>query len=270
MTRTWIACGTGAERPRRCRSCSAISRCLQRARPNPRRRDRRGDNGSTDATATIAARAGATVLHEPERGYGAACLRALAYLRRDPPDVVVFMDADRSDDADDLPALLQPLLEAGFDMVVGSRMRGQRERGALLRQARFGNWLATRLIRARFGFRSPPRPFRAVRFRTLEAMRLADRDYGWTIEMQIRALQVGARVTEVPVRYRRRVGRSKISGTVSGSVRAGAKILATFWRLRQPLALVVVLFTAPPLAHAAADGTPASPTTASRATTAPI
>ena len=200
------------------------------------------DNGSTDGTASIVRRAGVTLLEEPRRGYGAACLRALAHLRQTPPDIVVFMDADCSDHPEDLPALLRPLLEGNYDLVIGSRVLGEREPGALLPQSRFGNWLATRLIRARFGFRyTDLGPFRAVRFRTLEAMRLADRDFGWTIEMQIRALQIGARVTEVPVRYRRRIGRSKISGTVTGSLRAGTKILATFWRLRRPLALALVV-----------------------------
>ena len=191
------------------------------------------DNGSRDGTAGIARRAGATVLHEPRRGYGAACLRALAYLHERAPEIVVFMDADRSDDTQDLPALLRPLLDGTHDLVIGARAHGRSERGALLPQARFGNWLATRLIHARFGFRyTDLGPFRAVRFRTLEAMHLEDRDFGWTVEMQIRALQMGARVIEVPVRYRRRIGRSKISGTISGSLRAGTKILATLWRLR--------------------------------------
>ncbi|HZL86313.1 MAG TPA: DUF547 domain-containing protein [Candidatus Krumholzibacteria bacterium] len=191
------------------------------------------DNGSRDGTAAIARRAGATVLHEPRRGYGAACLRALAYLHERAPEIVVFMDADRSDDTQDLPALLRPLLDGTHDLVIGARAHGRSERGALLPQARFGNWLATRLIHARFGFRyTDLGPFRAVRHRTLEAMHLEDHDFGWTVEMQIRALQMGARVIEVPVRYRRRIGRSKISGTISGSIRAGTKILATLWRLR--------------------------------------
>jgi glycosyltransferase involved in cell wall biosynthesis len=194
------------------------------------------DNGSRDRTPEIARASGATVLSEPQRGYGAACQRALAYLRRaapGPPDVVVFMDADHSDDAAEIPDLLRPILEAGCDLVVGSRTRGRRERGALTPQARFGNWLATGCIRARHGFRyTDLGPFRAIRWPALERLALRDRDWGWTLEMQVRALQEGLRVQEIPVRYRRRVGRSKISGTVAGSLRAGAKILATLWRLR--------------------------------------
>jgi hypothetical protein len=191
------------------------------------------DNGSSDATRDIALRAGATVLEEPRRGYGAACLCALAHLESDPPEFLVFMDADRSDDAAQIPELLRPLRENAMDLVIGSRTRGTAEPGALLPQARFGNWLATGLIRWRTGFRyTDLGPFRAVRFDALQRLGMTDRDFGWTVEMQMRALQHGLRVCEVPVRYRRRVGRSKISGTLGGSLRAGVKILATLWRLR--------------------------------------
>ncbi|MFQ5601232.1 MAG: glycosyltransferase family 2 protein [Candidatus Krumholzibacteriia bacterium] len=193
------------------------------------------DNGSRDRTPEIARRAGAKVLEESRRGYGAACLCAIEHLRANPPDVLVFMDADRSDHVEEIPVLVRPILEEGYDLVIGSRTLGHHEPGALVPQARFGNWLATRLIRLRFGFRyTDLGPFRAVRFEALQRMRLADRDFGWTVEMQVRALQVGLRVTEVPVRYRKRVGRSKISGTLTGSLRAGTKILATLWRLRTP------------------------------------
>jgi glycosyltransferase involved in cell wall biosynthesis len=191
------------------------------------------DNGSRDRTAHLARAAGVTVLHEPQRGYGAACQRALAELRRRPADLVVFMDADHSDDAGDLPRLVRPILAGEADLVIGSRTRGAHEPGALLPQARFGNWLATGCIRRLYGFQyTDLGPFRAVRGAALERLGLRDRDYGWTVEMQVRALQEGLRVVEVPVAYRRRVGRSKISGTVIGSVRAGMKILSTLWRLR--------------------------------------
>jgi len=194
------------------------------------------DNGSRDATPDLARAAGATVLHEPQRGYGAACLRALAYLEAAPPDVVVFMDADGSDDPADLPALLAPVLSGAADLVIGSRARGAREAGALLPQARFGNWLACGLIRARWGHRyTDLGPFRTVHWPALRRLAMRDRDFGWTVEMQVRALQCGLRVAEVPVRYRRRIGRSKISGTVVGSLRAGTTILATLWRLRNPV-----------------------------------
>ena len=194
------------------------------------------DNGSCDGSATIARDHGAIVLQEPARGYGAACWRALLYLRtaRPQPDVVVFMDADRSDDAGDLAAILAPIVAGRADLVIGSRTRGRHERGALLPQARFGNWLATGWIRMWYGFRyTDLGPFRAVRFAALEQLGMRDRDWGWTLEMQIRALHERLRVVEVPVRYRKRVGRSKISGTLFGSARAGRKILWTMWRLRQ-------------------------------------
>ena len=194
------------------------------------------DNGSQDRTREIAREAGITVLEEPERGYGAACLCAMTYLQENPPEVLVFMDADRSDDAFDLPELLRPLLEKEYDMVIGSRTLGQHEPGALLPQARFGNWLATGLIRWRYGFRyTDLGPFRALRFAALQKLQMADRNFGWTVEMQVRALQEGLAICEVPVRYRKRVGQSKISGTLGGSVRAGIKILSTLWKLRQPV-----------------------------------
>ena len=186
------------------------------------------DNGSTDATAQVARERGATVVFELRRGYGAACLKALAALAADPPDVVLFLDADLSDDPSEAPAVLAPILEGRADLVVGSRVLGQREPGALSPHARFGNWLATRLLRALYGVRyTDLGPFRAIRYDALMGLGMKDRDFGWTVEMQVRAARRGLRHVEVPVRYRRRVGRSKISGTVGGSIRAGVKILGT-------------------------------------------
>jgi glycosyltransferase involved in cell wall biosynthesis len=186
------------------------------------------DNGSTDGTARVAREHGATVVLEPRRGYGAACLKALEALAADPPDVVLFLDADLSDDPAQAGAVLAPILEGRADLVVGSRILGQREPGALSPHARFGNWLATRLLAALYGARyTDLGPFRAIRYEALMALEMRDKDFGWTVEMQVKAARRGLRHTEVPVRYRRRVGRSKISGTVGGSVRAGAKILAT-------------------------------------------
>lgn len=186
------------------------------------------DNGSTDATAQVARERGATVVFEPRRGYGAACLKALAALAADPPDVVLFLDADLSDDPSEAPAVLAPILEGRADLVVGSRVLGQREPGALSPHARFGNWLATLLLRALYGVRyTDLGPFRAIRYDALMGLGMKDRDFGWTVEMQVRAARRGLRHVEVPVRYRRRVGRSKISGTVGGSIRAGVKILGT-------------------------------------------
>ena len=186
------------------------------------------DNGSTDGTAGIARAHGAVVVHEPRRGYGAACQRALAALEADPPDIVIFLDADGSDDPAEAAQILEPILADRADLVIGSRTLGVREAGALTPQARFGNWLATRLLFALYGARfTDLGPFRAIRFRPLLDLGMRDRDFGWTVEMQIKAARAGLRAAEVPARYRRRIGRSKISGTVSGSVRAGIKILAT-------------------------------------------
>ena len=186
------------------------------------------DNGSRDRTAAIARAGGAVVVEESQRGYGAACLRALAALEPDPPDVVLFLDADRSDDPTEAARVVAPILEGRADLVIGSRVLGHAERGSLTPQARFGNWLATRLIRILYGVRfTDLGPFRAVRWDRLRALEMRDRDFGWTVEMQIKAARAGLRSVEVPVSYRRRLGRSKISGTVAGSVQAGTKILAT-------------------------------------------
>ena len=191
------------------------------------------DNASTDRTADAARSRGATILFEPRRGYGAACLRGLEHLRTRRPEVVVFLDADYSDHPEEMPGLLEAIARGGADLVIGSRVLGTRERGALLPQARAGNWLATRLIRMLYGGRfTDLGPFRAVRFEALLALGMADRDFGWTAEMQVKALRRGLRVLEVPVSYRRRIGASKITGTVSGTVKAGAKILWTIGRNR--------------------------------------
>jgi glycosyltransferase involved in cell wall biosynthesis len=189
------------------------------------------DNGSRDATARVAREAGATVVPEGRRGYGSACLAGLASLRQDPPEIVVFVDADRSDDLTDLEALLRPLCEGRADLVIGSRALGRADPGAMTLPQRFGNWLATRLIRLGTGHRfTDLGPFRAIRWAALERLEMTDRGYGWTVEMQVKAARRGVVWTEVPVRYRRRVGRSKISGTVRGVVGAGSKILYTVAR----------------------------------------
>jgi glycosyltransferase involved in cell wall biosynthesis len=170
------------------------------------------DNGSTDGTGAAAQAAGARVVVEPRRGYGAACLRALAALEADPPDVVLFLDADRSDDAAEAGTLLAPIFEGRADFVIGSRALGG----------------AAALLRGLYGARSTDLgPFRAIRWGSLRALRMRDRDFGWTVEMQVKAARLGLRTVEVPVRYRRRVGRSKISGTLRGTFLAGTKILGT-------------------------------------------
>jgi glycosyltransferase involved in cell wall biosynthesis len=187
------------------------------------------DNGSTDATAAVARAGGARVVHEPRRGYGSACLSGIAALDR--PDVVVFLDADHSDDPSDFPRVVAPILEGRADLVIGSRVTGAREPGALLPQAIFGNWLATRLIAGIWGVRfTDLGPFRAIRAASLARLDMRDPDFGWTVEMQVKAARAGLRCVEVPVRYRKRVGRSKITGTLGGTLRAAHKILLTIAR----------------------------------------
>lgn len=189
------------------------------------------DNGSRDGTAEVARAAGAEVVQAARRGYGSACLAALAHLRADPPSAVAFVDADFSDHPDELSRLLQPLDRGDADLVIGSRTLGQRERGALLPQARAGNLVACVLIRLLYGHRyTDLGPFRAIRWEALERLEMSDPNFGWTAEMQVKALQRGLRVAEVPVSYRRRIGASKITGTVKGTVLAGLKILTTVAR----------------------------------------
>lgn len=186
-----------------------------------------GDNGSRDATADIARAREAQVVRVEERGYGAACAGALTAIADD-VDVVLFMDADGSDDPAEIPLVLEPILANRAELAIGSRALGIIERGALTPQQRFGNWLATHMIALLYGHRyTDLGPFRAIRRDLLDRIAMRDRRYGWTVEMQIRALQLGARVVEVPVRYRRRVGKSKISGTVTGVLKAGWWIIWT-------------------------------------------
>lgn len=190
-----------------------------------------GDNGSRDGTADVARQRGAEVVNVSERGYGAACAGALAQLRED-VGIVLFMDADGSDDPAEIAKLLAPIEDNRADLVIGSRTLGIIDPGALTPQQRFGNWLATHLIALLYRHRyTDLGPFRAIRRSLLDDIIMRDRRYGWTVEMQVRALQLGARVTEVPVRYRKRVGKSKISGTVMGVVRAGWGIVSTIFKL---------------------------------------
>ncbi len=182
------------------------------------------DNGSTDATAEIARAAGAEVVFEPEPGYGAACLAGIAALV--PYDVVVFLDGDLSDDPRDMASLVDPIIANDCDFVVGSRVLGTREAGSLTVQQRWGNALATALIRLIWGMRyTDLGPFRAIGRDQLARLGMQDRNFGWTVEMQVRAIEAGLRIREVPVSYRRRIGISKVSGTVRGTVLAGTKIL---------------------------------------------
>ena len=190
------------------------------------------NNGSTDGTAAVAFANGATVVHEPRRGYGSACLRGLAAVAeliddgQSPPEVVAFVDADYSDHPELLPRLVDPILAGDAEFVLGSRIQGRREAGAMPPQSVFGNRLACFLMRHLFRAEyTDLGPFRAIQYQALEALGMSDRNFGWTIEMQIKAVQAGLRIVEVPVPYRCRVGQSKISGTFWGSVKAGVKIL---------------------------------------------
>jgi glycosyltransferase involved in cell wall biosynthesis len=182
------------------------------------------DTASTDGTPDIARRLGARVVAEPRRGYGRACLAGIAALSPD-VDTVLFMDADAADRPEDLAVLLAPIEAGEADLVIGARRLGV-ERGALTPQQRFGNALACWLIRLVWGVRyTDLGPFRVIRRDALARLGMRDETWGWTVEMQVRAARLGLRVAEVPVGYRRRIGTSKISGTLSGTIRAGWKIL---------------------------------------------
>ena len=188
------------------------------------------DNGSTDRTAEIAVQHGARVVPEPERGYGAACLRGIAALRE--PEVVAFLDADLSDDPALLTDLVRPILEGRAELVIGSRMLGDREPGALPPHTLFGNWLAGRILTLLYGQPSTDLgPFRAIRLSALQRLQMSDRGYGWTMEMQAKAARLRLPTLEIPVPYRRRIGRSKITGSLRASAKAAVVILSTAFRL---------------------------------------
>lgn len=193
-------------------------------------------NASTDATEENAAAAGATVLRENRKGYGFACLKGLDYIAAKPqsdhPDIVVFLDGDYSDYPEQMPELIEPIVNNGYDMVIGSRALGKRERGSMQPQQIFGNWLATTLIRLLYGITfTDLGPFRAIRYDRLVEINMQDQTFGWTVEMQVKAAKLKLRCTEVPVKYRQRIGVSKVTGTVYGTVMAGYKILWTIFKL---------------------------------------
>jgi glycosyltransferase involved in cell wall biosynthesis len=190
-------------------------------------------NGSTDQTEELAARAGAIALSEPRKGYGYACLAGMRWAaKQDPPaDIIVFMDGDYSDYASEMPDLIAPILRDEADLVIGSRALGNREKGSMTMPQVFGNWLATRMIHVIYGFRfTDLGPYRAMRYDALMTLGMSDKTYGWTVEMQVRALRKKLRCAEVAVNYRKRIGVSKVSGTVKGTVMAGYKIIATILR----------------------------------------
>ncbi|MEM0997717.1 MAG: glycosyltransferase family 2 protein [Bacteroidota bacterium] len=193
------------------------------------------NNSSTDATEQNAKAAGATVVRENQKGYGFACLRGMAYAQEktgaERPDIIVFIDGDYSDYPDQMPELIAPITESGYDMVIGSRALGNREKGAMAPQQLFGNWLATTLIRLFYRVRyTDLGPFRAIRFDKLLDLGMKDTTYGWTVEMQLKAAKKKYKITEIPVHYRRRIGVSKITGTVKGTILAGYKIIYTIFR----------------------------------------
>ena len=187
------------------------------------------DNRSTDRTADVARENGATVIHERRRGYGRACLAGMDAL--DDPDIVVFLDGDYSDYPEEIDLLVAPIIAGEADFVVGSRMLLAESRQALLPQARYGNQLAVFLIRLFFRHTfTDLGPFRAIRYASLQAIEMRDKDFGWTVEMQIKAVKSKLRIREVPVRYRIRIGVSKITGTLSGTLKAGTKIIYTIFK----------------------------------------
>ena len=187
------------------------------------------DNGSTDETAAVAASCGARVISEPVRGYGRACQTGVQAAA--PADIYLFLDGDFSDYPEEAERLVRPIAEGDYDFVIGSRLRGSLSAGSLTLAQRFGNALACRLLRLFWGARyTDLGPFRAIRASSLGALGMRDIGYGWTIEMQIKAARRRCRILEVPVSYRLRIGRSKISGTLKGVVGAGAKILFTIAR----------------------------------------
>ena len=193
------------------------------------------NNASSDKTSGMARAAGALVVDQPERGYGNACLKGIQELATfsPPPHIVVFIDADNSDHPEQMPEVVAPIVEDRADLVIGSRALGHRDRGSMMPQQIFGNWLATRLLHILYGVRyTDLGPFRAIRWEALQAMHMRDRTFGWTVEMQLKAAKQKLRVAEVPVDYRKRIGFSKISGTVKGSMLAGWKIITTIIKYR--------------------------------------
>lgn len=193
------------------------------------------NNNSTDNTPLVAKHAGAIVLDELQKGYGKSCLTGMSFLASldSSPDILVFLDGDYSDFPEQLSDVVQPILENDFDMVIGSRAKGKRQSGSMTLPQIFGNWLSTTLMRWIYQIEySDLGPFRAIKWNKLMELRMEDQNYGWTIEMQIKAAKLGLKTTEVPVDYRKRIGVSKVSGTVKGVFGAGFKILWTIWKYR--------------------------------------
>lgn len=190
-------------------------------------------NNSTDKTIAIAESAGATVLEENQRGYGYACLKGLAYIKERlvKPDIIVFLDGDYSDYPEYLDVIVRPIIKCDVDLVIGARAKELREDGSMTTPQIFGNWLATRLMKLFFKSRfTDLGPFRAIKYDTLLGLEMEDKTYGWTVEMQLKALKQRLAYTEVKVPYRNRIGVSKISGTLKGAIFAGVKILGWIFK----------------------------------------
>jgi glycosyltransferase involved in cell wall biosynthesis len=192
------------------------------------------NNGSTDDTASVASAHGAIVVNQSLKGYGNACLKGMEYVAslEKKPDIIVFLDGDYSDYPQEMLALVQPIISNQTDLVIGSRALGELEDGAMMPQQIFGNWLATTLIRRIYNYHfTDLGPFRAVKYTSLLAMQMEDKTFGWTVEMQVKAAKLKLKTAEIPVKYRKRIGKSKVSGTIKGSILAGHKILWTIFKL---------------------------------------
>ena len=191
------------------------------------------DNNSTDKTSEFARKAGATILSQPLMGYGNACLKGMEYVANQTikPDIIVFLDGDYSDYPEELTKIVKPIIEDDIDLVIGARVKELREEGAMMPQQLFGNWLATSLMRLFFGAKfTDLGPFRAIKYQKLLELKMQDPTYGWTVEMQLKAKRQCLSYIEVPVHYKKRIGISKVSGTVKGSIFAGAKILSWIFK----------------------------------------
>ncbi|OSY87152.1 glycosyl hydrolase [Tenacibaculum holothuriorum] len=190
-------------------------------------------NNSTDNTEENAKNAGATVLKENRRGYGYACLKGMDYVAKQEtkPDIIVFLDGDYSDYPEQLTEIVNPIINDNLDFVIGARVQRLREQGSMTPQQIFGNWLATFLMKLFFGAKfTDLGPFRAIKYDKLLALNMEDKTYGWTVEMQLKALKQKLSYVEIPVKYRNRIGVSKVSGTVKGSILAGVKILGWIFK----------------------------------------
>lgn len=191
------------------------------------------NNGSSDDTEGVATKAGATVLNQRKKGYGNACLVGIDHVsqKATSEDIIVFLDGDHSDFPEQLPEVIHPILQEGYDLVIGSRSLGTREKGSMTFSQRFGNALSTMLIKWLYGVNfTDLGPFRAIRFNKLQELNMKDRNYGWTVEMQVKAAKMKLKSCEVPVNYRKRIGVSKVSGTVKGTILAGYKIIGTIMK----------------------------------------